>query len=101
MEYSYIDEDNVFQWDAMTDGTDGSYVNDATVTFAVKDLADVSKGTGSLSYVSASSGKYQGVYGKTDAATLSAGTEYVLEITAASSGRDGFRRLPVIARYHQ
>ena len=45
MEYIYIDEDNVFQWDAMVDGTDGTYVNDATVTFAVKDLADVSKGT--------------------------------------------------------
>ena len=36
-----------------------------------------------------------------DAAELVAGTEYVLEITAASSGRDGFSRIPFVARYHQ
>jgi len=101
MVFIYLDEDNVIEWSNMTDGTDSSFVNDATVTFDVKDLADVSKGAGSMAYVAGSDGKYQGVFTSTDAATLIAGTSYAVEITAASSGRDGFRRLPVVARYHQ
>ena len=101
MENLYINEDNVLQWDSMTDGTDDSTINDASITFDVKTLGGTSKATGSLAYVSASSGKYQGTLEKADAANLEAGTEYVIEITASSSGRDGFRRIPAVARYHQ
>jgi len=101
MEAIYIDEDNVIQWDGMADSTDSSYINDATATYEIKTLGGTSKATGSLAYVSGSDGKYQGTLDKADAAELVAGTEYVLEITAASSGRDGFRRIPFVARYHQ
>ena len=97
----YINEDNLVLWDAMTDGTDSSFVNDATVTYNLTDTGGTSKATGSLAYVAASAGKYQGTIDKADAATLSAGTDYVLELTASSSGRDGFRRVSVVARYHQ
>ena len=97
----YINEDNLVAWDAMADGTDSSFVNDATVTYNLTDTGGTSMATGSLAYVAASSGKYQGTIQKSDAANLAAGTQYVLEVIAASSGRDGFRRLPVVARYHQ
>lgn len=96
----YISCDNLIEYDGMIDEADGSYVNNATVTFALKDSDGntVSSATGSLSYVSASNGIYQGVI--VSSVSLTAGTTYYLEITASSSSRDDFRRIECKAQYH-
>jgi len=97
----YLSEDNLIEWDALTDAADGTFVNDATMTFTIKDTAEAAL-TGangvSMSYVAASDGKYQGVAPST--VTYTDAATYYLEVTAASSGRDGFRRITCKAQYH-
>jgi len=97
----YLSEDNLIEMDELTDAADGTYVNDATMTFSIKDTAEaVLTGANgvTMSYVAASNGKYQGVSPKTVVFTVA--TTYYLEVTAASSGRDGFRRITCKAQYH-
>ncbi len=93
-------EDNLLEWDKMTRADTGAYVNNATVSFALKDStgAAVTNGTGALSYVAASNGKYQGVLPAT--AAIVAGQFYTLELTAASGADDGFRRIRCVAAHH-
>jgi len=84
----FADNDNLVQNPTpMRLSSDGSYVNDATVTMTLKDSAgaSVSGATGlTLSYVSGSNGRYQGTLPYT--LSLTAGADYTLEITGTSAG---------------
>lgn len=92
-----VGSDNLLRWDEMTLASSGAYVNDATVTWALKTAAGVSIATGSLTYVDASNGRYDGVCEST--VELTAGQTYYLEITAVSGGANGFRRIECFAAY--
>jgi hypothetical protein len=105
----YISEDNVVFWgdpdtflEGLYDRVTKSYVNDATLTFTLKNSAGsaVSGASAvSMTYVSGTNGCYQGVL--EDGVSLTEGSTYYLEITAtASSDRIGFRRLTYQAKYH-
>lgn len=98
----FIDENNLIEWDEMTDSSDDSFVNDATVTFDLKTVAGVIVGAAddvAMAYVAASDGKYQGTLTKAIAATLAKGDRYILEITAGGTV-EGFRRIECVAVYH-
>jgi len=99
----YISADNLVEWDGMKRASDSSYINDATVTYALLNsaLVAVSGGTGSLGYVAASNGKYQGTIESTVAALLTNGARYFLDVTSTSGTLNDFRRIPCRARYHQ
>ena len=53
----------------------------------------------SMAYVASSDGRYQGMLPNT--VPLVHGQKYVLELTGAQSGADGFRRIHCIAQYHE
>lgn len=95
----YVSSDTPIRWDAMTLGEGGAFVNDATVTWALKDAAGaaVSGATGTMSYVALSNGRYDGVLEST--VTLIVGATYYLEVTAVSGGANGFRRVECVAQY--
>lgn len=95
----HVGEDNLIEWDKLTLASNASYVNNATVTFALKSEAGATLATGSLSYVAGSNGKYQGTLDRA-AVALVAGTLYYLELTATRGADDGFRRIRSLARYH-
>jgi hypothetical protein len=104
----YIGEDLLVFWgdrhvpgSGLYDESTESFVNDATVTFALKNSAGstVSGSTGTCTYVSGSNGCYEGVL--EDSVSLTENSTYYLEVTAtASSDRIGFRRISYIAKYH-
>lgn len=96
----FIGNDMRIRWDEMTDELNGTFINDATVTFTLKD-SDGDGVTGAeniaMAYVSASDGRYQGkLAGSVD---LDNGATYYLEITATSTGRLGFRKIACKAQY--
>lgn len=96
----YILNDTVIELSALADGISGAYVNDATVSVTIKDAAGstvTGGGPTTLSYVTDSDGVYRGVVDK--ALAISERVTYFAEITAASSGRDGFWRIPLTAAY--
>lgn len=97
----YVGEDNLIEWNSMQDSADDTYVNDATVTANVKDTSGnviTNGGPLTLSFVAGSNGKYQGVLPNN--AALVRGTQYYLEVDAASTGRDGKRHIPCVAAHH-
>lgn len=104
----YIGEDNIVYWgdrdtpnSGLYDNNLRSFVNDATVTFLLKDTggSTVSGSTGTCSYVTGTQGVYEGVL--EDGVSLTEGATYYLQITATASGdRIGFRRLQYTAKYH-
>ncbi len=101
----YISEDTLIEFSGMKDASDDTYINDSTGTWELSTYDNGEPGTslatGSLSYVAASNGNYQGTIDKGDPSTaLTEDTRYILEATVASSGRDGFRRIEVWAIYH-
>lgn len=105
----YIGEDNLVYWgdrdtpgSGLYDNNLRSFINNATVTFTLKDSAG-SNVTGAVSqamtYVTGTQGVYEGVL--EDGVTLTENSTYYLEITATGSGdRIGFRRIQYTARYH-
>lgn len=101
--YLYINEDNVIEWDEMKNSADDTFINDATVTFTIKDTDDVvwnGVENVTMPYVAGSNGKYQGTLMKAEAADLVRGTRYFIEITA-DADVDGFRRIEATAAYHE
>ncbi len=98
----HINEDNLVEWDEMQNAADDTYVNNATVSFVLKDEAGtIVAGPVSMPYVVGSNGKYQGVLDQDDAANLVKSQRYWLEITSfTGAGLEGFRRIPVVAVYH-
>jgi hypothetical protein len=103
----YISQDNVVYWgdrqskdSGLYDTVTETFVNDAAVTFLLKDSAGstVANSSGTASYVTGTKGVYEGVL--EDNVSLTAGSTYYLEITAtASSDRIGFRRIQYEAEY--
>ena len=95
----YIGEDMNVTWDAASVTVAGTttYLNSATVTYSITDAAGtaVSGATGTLSYVAASSGDYEGTIESTvlTASNFTVGRTYLLDITLVQSGYNGFRRL--------
>jgi len=80
----YVGSDNLITVDALTKKTDGSFVNNATVTGALYDSGNVQV-TGvtwpiTLAYVPTSNGKYQGTIGS--AANITHGNYYTLKLDA-------------------
>lgn len=105
----FIGEDNVVYWgdrdtpnSGLYDTVLGSFVNDATMTFTLKDSGNlaVSGASGvSMTYVTGTQGVYEGVL--EDGVSLTENSTYYLEITATASGdRIGFRRIAYKATYH-
>jgi len=96
----YINSDNLIQLDALRLAADGTYVNDATVTFTLKD-ADEAVMTGantvSMPYVAGSNGRYQGTIQST--VSLAVGAKYYLEVTGTSGENNLFKRITCYARY--
>jgi len=100
----YISEDFRITLSGLSYETDAgvtTYLNAATVTYALKNAAGaaVAGGTGSLSYIAASNGNYVATGDKAVTVLLSEGVRYYLEVTIAEGSRDGFRRLELRAEY--
>lgn len=81
-------------------GTDGDYINGATVAWALKTAAGgaISGGSGSCTYESGSNGDYRGTIPASVTATLTADTAYRVEITVSGTAND-FRRIEYKAKY--
>jgi hypothetical protein len=105
----YIGEDNMVFWgdpdvpgSGLYDNHLGQFVNDATLTFTLKDSGGSAvSGASAISmiYVTGSKGCYRGVL--EDGVSLTENATYYLEITATGSGdRVGFRRITYTAVYH-
>ncbi len=95
-----VNSDNLIEWDAMVDVYDETFVNDATVTFTLRDTdGNAVDGAEAIAmpYVGNSDGKYNGTLQSTVA--LIDGNTYFLEVSAASGDLVGFRRCQVIAQY--
>lgn len=96
----YKDNDNLIVLDSLYDQGAGAYINDATVTITLTDSADEEVSGQSwpltLSYVSDSNGKYQGVV-DADAA-LTAGARYLADITAERGTLKGRWKFVAICR---
>jgi hypothetical protein len=97
----FINADNEVSWTGAT--ANGSYLNSATVTYALKTItgATVSGGTGTLSYVAASNGNYLGTIESTVTTLLTEGTVYLLQITLSQSSYNDFRQLEVVGTYRE
>jgi len=95
----FVNSDNLIRWDGMTLASTGVYVNDATVTYAIKTAAGaaVPGASGSLTYVTSRNGRYDGVC--ESSVTLIADRTYYLEVTAVAGGANGFRRVECVAAY--
>lgn len=103
----YISQDNVvYAGDrrnpnsGVYDTSSETFLNSATVAFALKDTAGstVSGASGSCTYVTGTKGVYEGVL--EDGVALTEGSTYYLEITVTGSGdRVGFRRIEYEAEY--
>lgn len=96
----YVGNDLRVRWDRMTDELTGLYINDATVSFTLKDstgIAVTGANAVSMPYVTSSNGRYQAKLAGT--VSLTNGARYYLEISASSAGRVGFRRIACTAQY--
>ena len=95
----YIGEDHTLRWDGASKTVAGvtTYLNSATVTYAITDAAGtaVSGGTGTLSYVAASDGDYEGTIESSvvTAANFAEGRTYFVNVTLSESTFNGYRRL--------
>ncbi len=101
----YRKNDTIIEWTWLSQSTDGSYINDGTVTFTLYHSYVLNTSTGAVSsgtavsgpiamaYVSGSNGKYQG---KLPASlSLDLALEYTIEINATANGHVARRSIPV------
>ncbi len=101
----YIGEDNLFRWDRAKHASDGSYVNAGTGSWDLRTADDPALGTsvasGTLTYVTASNGRWQGTMDKdAPSPALVEGTTYYLFLTLNDgAGADGYRRIECPAQY--
>lgn len=93
----YIGQDNLIEWRFMLNAATEEYVNDATVTFTVKDSDGNTVASGSMSYLAASDGIYQGVV--PDDTDLDDGDTYTIEVTGISGTSKGLRKFTREAMY--
>jgi hypothetical protein len=87
-----LQSDTLVTWSGLSNRATDSYVNDATVSGAVKDRDDNLLGNFSLSYVASSSGKYQGYITAAMVAGLTPSDEVTIELAATSGAFTSFRR---------
>ncbi|MCA9268413.1 MAG: hypothetical protein KDA41_08070 [Planctomycetales bacterium] len=96
-----INEDNYIRIDDVVAADDASYVTSGTASMTLKDAAgNEAIAATAMSYVSGTNGSWAGTFDKTQTASLVDGTQYFLEVTITSNGKDGFRRIPIKAGYH-
>lgn len=100
-EVIYKDNDNLVEVDELKNSATDAYINNATVTLtSIKDAAGVTvAGVSfpiSMSYVSASNGKYQATVDK--AIALVAGQAYTAIIDAVSGSLDGHWEIPLTCK---
>ena len=106
----YRKNDNLIEWQWLSQSTDGEYVNDAEVTFTLYSGYSLNEATGvlttpagavnlvaygptAMAYVTGSNGKYQG---KLPASVdLDLSLDYTLEINGIASGHIARRSIPV------
>lgn len=100
MSILYIGNDRYITLSGLNDAADNSYLNSATVTYAIYEAngTAVSGGTGTLSYISASNGNYRGIIDAAITATLTAEAAYYIAITATQGNYDGLFRIDCTAR---
>jgi len=96
----WVDNDMLVEIDGLQDSSDDSYLNAATVTATIKD-PDGTEITGqslpiSLSYVSSSNGKYQGVFDTL--LSLTVGDTGTIEVTAVEGTLNAFWSLTYTTR---
>lgn len=94
----FVNSDNLFRLDGLAFATNGSPCNDATVTYALKDLAGVTVASGAMPYIPASSGRYEGIAESTT--VLARGETYFIEVTAISGEANGFWRDECVAEFN-
>jgi hypothetical protein len=95
-----IGSDNIVRLDALTNASSGAFINNATVTFTLKDASGnpiLSNQT--MTYVAASNGRYEGTIPNGTTATMAQNAQYTIEITATSGALVLFRKLACIAKY--
>lgn len=102
--------DNLIEWQWLSQSTDGAYINDGTVTFTLYSGYSLVSTTGvlttpagavnalvhgptTMTYVAGSNGKYQGKLPASVALDLA--LEYTLEINGTASGHIARRSIPV------
>lgn len=104
----YIGQDNIVFWgdrhkpnSGLYDNNLEQFINNATLTFTLKDSSNVAvsgASTVSMAYVTGTKGVYEGVM--EDGVSLTENSVYYLEITATASGdRVGLRRIQFVATY--
>lgn len=106
----YRKNDNLIEWQWMTQATDAEYINDGDVTFKLYSGYSLNSATGVLTtpagavnalvhgpatmeYVTGSNGKYQGKLPASVAMDLS--LEHTIEINATANGHVARRSIPV------
>lgn len=97
----YINEDGLVRWDRARKASDGTFINSGSGGWELKDADETSLGTGAMTYVTGSSGRWHGTIDKTVVDDLTPGAKYWLEVTLTDgAGADGFRRIELVAKYH-
>lgn len=76
----YVANDNVLELNGLIDELAGTYINSATVTYALKDSDGATVDSGSMTYVSASNGVYRATLA--DTLSITAGESYTAVIDA-------------------
>src|SRR6266851_3644669 len=95
-----ISSDNLVRLDLLTNTSTGAYINNAAVTFTLKDSTGAVFGgqsNVSMTNVSGQNGRYEGTLPNTVALVLDA--LYTLEVTAVGAGYTLFRKLSCKAKY--
>jgi hypothetical protein len=95
-----IGSDNLIRWDHLADARTEAYLDDAVVTFTLKNSAGQPVAGAEnvpLEFANGSDGRYEGILESTVA--LSPGANYILELTAVRGQLVGFRRLGCVAAY--
>lgn len=100
----YRKNDTVIEWTWLQQSTDGTYINDGTVTFTLYHTYSLAAATGvasgtvvygpvTMAYVAGSNGKYQGKMPASLALDLS--LQHTIEINATANGHIARRSIPV------
>ena len=93
----FVNADNLIRLDGLTLASDSTSVNNASVSYVLRDGGLQSLATGSLAYVTASVGRYDGTIQST--VSITPGDTYFVDVTATRGGTVGFWRVECVASY--
>jgi hypothetical protein len=100
LEVISIGSDNLVRLEQLANASTGAYINNATVSFALKDSnSNVILSSQSMPYVASSNGRYEGTIPNANTSTMAVNSLWTVEITALSGALVLFRRLSCIAKY--